>query len=39
METGVPLKRKLDEKRLCTINSVKYFGVKIDENLKLGAAD
>lgn len=32
-ETGVPLKRKLDEKRLCTINSVKYFDVKIDKNL------
>ena len=31
--TGVPLKLKLDGKRLYPTNSVKYLGIKIDENL------
>ena len=32
-QTETTLKLKLNSKRLYTINSVKYLGIKIDENL------
>ena len=32
-QTETALKLKLNSKRLYTINSVKYLGIKIDENL------
>ena len=32
-QTETTLKLKLNGKRLCTTNSVKYLGIKIDENL------